>query len=115
MGDIEVRVSSSRAVVLSAVKAIVKIRSEGEDGAYLACRVPRSLCRYTRCSALEKGSKRVRDVGARENRDSALSAGAWMVYIPMQAIGCVCESKLGLRSGVRNRTRHGDLGPLCSY
>ena len=39
LGDVEVRVSSSRAVVLSAVKAIVKIRSEGEDGAYLACRV----------------------------------------------------------------------------
>ena len=30
-----------------------------------------------------------------ETQCSALSAGAWMVYIPMQASGCVCESKLG--------------------
>lgn len=41
--------------------------------------VPGSLYRYTRCSALEKGSKRVRDVGARGNRDSVLSAQRWCV------------------------------------
>ena len=76
LGDVEVRASSSRAVVLSAVKAIVKIRSEGGDGAYLACRVPRSLYRYTRCSALEEGSERVRDVGARKQR---LGAQRWCV------------------------------------